>query len=62
MISDTFNDNSVINLKLGDFGFDCKFENIEETWTKLGTALYAAPEIDEGGGYGYKADIWYKLE
>lgn len=64
MISNTLNDKQVINLKLGDFGFARQFEqDIQLTWTRLGTALYTAPEIDgvedrDPEGYDYKADIW----
>lgn len=63
MISDTFNDKNVINLKLGDFGLARQFKHdIEQTWTQLGTALYAGPEVDpehkNDKGYDYKTDIW----
>ena len=49
-------------LKLGDFGLARQQENtLDRTCSHLGTAAYAAPEIesaDPSNMYDFKVDIW----
>jgi serine/threonine protein kinase len=47
------------HLKLADFGFCKRLRGGDDfTQTPLGSPLYMAPEILNGGVYGSKADVW----
>lgn len=47
-----------ITLKLGDFGI-ARFLNKDNFLkTKIGTPIYAAPEVFKGRGYDRKADMY----
>merc|ERR1712232_190222 len=46
-------------VKLVDFGTAKKLdEGVTRTFTIIGTLLYMAPEVMQGRGYGYGADVW----
>lgn len=44
--------------KIADLGFAKKMKFNELTYTKIGTIITMAPEVIEGKGYGFNADIW----
>ena len=47
------------HVKIVDFGF-AKFlgDKQERTYTNCGTLGYTAPEVIQGHGHSYEADIW----
>ena len=46
------------NLKLIDFGFAKHLPEGQCTYTNCGTVGYTAPEVVQGHGYSFSADIW----
>lgn len=53
----TMKDGEII-VKISDFGFSKKCEEISLDDEPCGTPLYVAPEILEGTGYGPESDMW----
>ncbi len=48
-----------MEIKIGDFGLAAKLEfDGEKKRTVCGTPNYLAPEVLEGKGHSYGADIW----
>jgi len=45
-------------IKIVDFGFGKKLAERESTYTKLGTPLYAAPELMQDSPYNSTVDMW----
>ena len=45
-------------LKVGDFGLTTDFLDKSKTFSQAGTYHYMAPEIFNGKGYAFEADIW----
>ena len=46
------------HLKLIDFGFAKRLTRDQRTYTNCGTLGYTAPEIIQGVGYSFAADVW----
>jgi serine/threonine protein kinase len=47
------------HIKLIDFGFaKCVHSGSSRTYTNCGTLGYTAPEVIQGHGHSYEADIW----
>lgn len=44
--------------KIADLGFAKKMGHESITYTMLGTCITMAPEVLEGNGYGFGADVW----
>jgi serine/threonine protein kinase len=46
-------------VKLGDLGLSRYFTELTmEAFSKVGTPLYMSPEVLQGDGYGFAADVW----
>lgn len=46
------------HIKLGDFGLARETSGRSRMTTCMGTPVYMAPEVQQGGSYGTSADIW----
>lgn len=46
------------HIKLIDFGFAKQIDGSGRTYTNCGTLGYTAPEVIQGLGHSFKADIW----
>ena len=50
--------NSTGDFKLGDFGIARSLDNSDTVYSKKGTYSYMAPEVFQGGKYGFESDIY----
>jgi len=51
-------EDGVLDVRIADFGLAVELQEEEKLTKKCGTPSYIAPEVLEGNGYDFKADIF----